>query len=315
MLDLTDHWVWDFWVADDGVDFHAFFLQAPRTLGDPEHRHHHASIGHAVSSDLSDWTVLPDVVRPGPEGSFDDLSTWTGSVVRDSEGCWWLFHTGITREFSHSWQRVGVSTSQDLTHWHREPTLVQADPRWYDTLAAGHEEEHWRDPWVVQDDRGLWHMYVTARVGGGRGAGVMGHATSPDLSSWEVHAPLSEPTGRFDWLEVISVLEVEGRWVAVFSCLSAEMPQDEAGAGGVWTVAVDGPGTHVDVSRAVRLTSEDLYVGKVVALRDGGHRFLAFENRGPDGHFVGGLIDPLQVGWRADGAGLELLDAPAAWKG
>ena len=29
MLELTDDWVWDFWLADDGVDFHLFFLVAP----------------------------------------------------------------------------------------------------------------------------------------------------------------------------------------------------------------------------------------------------------------------------------------------
>jgi beta-fructofuranosidase len=315
VLELPEDWVWDFWIADDGVDYHAFFLQAPRSLGDPQRRHANASIGHAVSSDLSNWTVLPGVIGPGADGSFDDLSTWTGSVVVDRAGLWWLFHTGITKEFTHHWQRVGVSTSDDLRHWFREVTIVTADPRWYDTLAAGHDGEHWRDPWVVQDDGGVWHMYVTARVGGGRGAGVVGHAVSADLSSWEVRAPLSEPTGRFDWLEVISVLEVEGRWVALFSCLAAEMPQDEPGAGGVWSVPVDGPGAPVDIASAVRLTSEDLYVGKVVARRGGGYAFLAFENRGPDGEFRGGIIDPLPVGWNAAGTGLELLDGPQRWRG
>ncbi|CUR55182.1 putative Glycosyl hydrolase family 32 domain protein [metagenome] len=315
MLDLADHWVWDFWLADDGVDYHAFFLQAPRSLGDPELRHANASIGHAVSSDLSSWTVLPTVIAPGPAGSFDDLSTWTGSVVRDRAGRWWLFHTGITQELGFRLQRIGMGTSDDLRHWYGDGVVCTADPRFYDTLSGGQPEEHWRDPWVVQDERGLWHMYVTARAGEQPGSGVVGHATSGDLRSWTVLPPLSRPTGRFDWLEVISVLEVEGRWVALFSCLADHMPHDEPGSGGIWSVPVDGPGAHVDVAGAVRLTSEDLYVGKVVALRDGGYRFLAFENRGPDGSFVGGIIDPLLVTWRADGAGLELVDAPSGWKG
>ncbi|MGD9957768.1 hypothetical protein [Nocardioides sp.] len=318
MLDLDDDWVWDFWIADDGVLFHAFFLAAPRSLGDPDLRHENARIGHATSSDLVTWTHLPDMGGPGEEGSFDDLATWTGSVVRDPSGLWWQFHTGITRARAFSLQRIGAHTSPDLQRWRAEPGLVTADPRFYDTLAGGHPEEHWRDPWLVQDDAGLWHMYVTARAGdraGGRpGAGVVGHATSPDLRSWAVQPPLSEPTGRFDWLEVISVQQVEGRWVAVFSCLSAEMPGAARDSGGVWSVPVEGPGSPVDVARAVRLTSEDLYVGKVVALRDGSHRFLAFENRGPDGAFRGGIIDPLAVRWNADGTGLELPDAPERWK-
>ena len=47
-----DHWLWDFWFARDGDDVHVFYLQAPRSLGDPELRHHNATIGHAVSRDL-----------------------------------------------------------------------------------------------------------------------------------------------------------------------------------------------------------------------------------------------------------------------
>ena len=105
---------------------------------------------------------------------------------------------------------------------------------------------------------------------------------SEDLVSWEVQPPLSSPTGVFEWLEVISVVRVEGRWVLLFSCLSTEMPGAPAGAGGVWSVPVDGPGSPVDVAAAVRLTDESLYVGKVVDHR-GAAYFMAFRNRGPDG--------------------------------
>ena len=38
-LRLPDHWVWDTWYAVDGATVHAFFLQAPRSIGDPEARH------------------------------------------------------------------------------------------------------------------------------------------------------------------------------------------------------------------------------------------------------------------------------------
>ena len=82
MLRLADHWLWDFWFARDGEEVHIFYLQAPRSLGDPDLRHRNATIGHAVSRDGRDWSVLPDALGPGPEGTFDDLATWTGSVVR-----------------------------------------------------------------------------------------------------------------------------------------------------------------------------------------------------------------------------------------
>ena len=70
----------------------------------------------------------------------------------------------------------------------------------------------------------------------------------------------------------------------------------------------------MDLARAVRLTSEDLYVGKVVPLRDGGHRFLAFENRDEAGLFTGGVIDPCEVTWNDAGTGLQLVgDLPSRW--
>jgi hypothetical protein len=37
-LQLPDKWVWDFWLIRDAMDYHAFYLQAPRSLGDPELR-------------------------------------------------------------------------------------------------------------------------------------------------------------------------------------------------------------------------------------------------------------------------------------
>ena len=111
---------------------------------------------------------------------------------------------------------------------------------------------------------------------------------------------------------MISLAEVEGRWVLLFSCLSTEMPGAEPGAGGVWAVPVDGPGAPVDVRRAVRLTNESLYVGKLVAMRDGTTRFLAFENRGEDGRFRGGVIDPVLVAWGAGRAAWSWSTCPRA---
>ncbi len=305
MLDLDDDWVWDFWTAHDGEIHHAFFLHAPRSLGDPDLRHHHAAVGHAVSEDLMSWTRLPDALAPQPEPAFDDLATWTGSVVRDDDGTWWLFTSGLSSVEDGRVQRIGAATSRDLVTWERTDLVLEVDPRWY-AVADHRGETHWRDPFVVRGPDGRWHLYLTAKTPGDRGNGVAGHATSTDLATWEVGPPLSPPTGRFDQLEVVSLAEVEGRWVLLFSCLSPEMPGAEPDSGGVWSVPVAGPGAPVDLDRAVRLTSERLYVGRVVE-HEGRARFLAFENRDADGCFSGGVIDPLDVVWREDGRGLEIL--------
>ena len=36
VLALDHHWVWDSWYVRDGGLWHAFFLQAPKSLPDPE---------------------------------------------------------------------------------------------------------------------------------------------------------------------------------------------------------------------------------------------------------------------------------------
>ncbi len=305
---LEGHYVWDFWTAYDEPTglHHLFFLKAPDSLGDPELRHHNASVGHATSEDLVGWTVCSDALAPQHPPAFDDLATWTGCCLRGDDGRWRMFTTGLNQVERERVQRVGVATSEDLTQWQRSPEpLVLADPRWYATRSAG-AEEHWRDPWVLRAADGTWHMYLTAQDAATvAGRGVIGHAVSADLANWRVQPPLSRPTGIFEWLEVIQVVQVEGRWVLLFSCLADQMPGADPGSGGVWSVPVAGPGAPVDVGAAVRVTDESLYVGKVVHHRGAAH-FLAFRNRGEDGAFLGGLTDPVRVGWRADGLGLSL---------
>lgn len=82
MLKLKDKWIWDFWFAQDGADWHIYFLQADRSLGDPELRHRNVSVGHAVSQDLKNWTQLGTCFVPSDGPAFDDFTTWTGSVLQ-----------------------------------------------------------------------------------------------------------------------------------------------------------------------------------------------------------------------------------------
>jgi len=104
-LRLPDKWIWDFWLVRHRGKQHIFYLQAPRSLGRPELRHENASIGHAVSSDLRRWSVLPDALHPGPAGSWDDLATWTGSAIEHG-GRWYMLYTGINRREEGLVQRI-----------------------------------------------------------------------------------------------------------------------------------------------------------------------------------------------------------------
>jgi beta-fructofuranosidase len=82
-LKLNDKWLWDFWFAQDGSDYHIFYLQASNQFQYEWQRHFNVSVGHAVSKDLTNWTVLPDAIKPSDDiKAFDNYTTWTGSVIK-----------------------------------------------------------------------------------------------------------------------------------------------------------------------------------------------------------------------------------------
>jgi beta-fructofuranosidase len=320
VLRLTDQWVWDFWLADDGRDYHAFFLSALRTPDDPDGRHRRARIGHAVSPDLREWERLPDALDADPQPGFDDLTTWTGSVLQHPDGSWLMYYTGVTEVGGELIQRVGAAQSQDLTTWHRHPgnPIVSADRRWYELYGdPGANGEEWRDPWVIADPGGDgWHMFITARAAEGAvdDRGVIGHARSHDLLTWEVLPPLSSPGNGFAHLEVPQVETIDGRPVLVFSCLRDKFSADRLareGTGGVWAAPGESLLGPFDIAAAHPVTDHRLYSGRLVQERSGGWALLAFHAVDEAGRFPGHISDPLPVGWDDQGT-LAVVEGPAA---
>ena len=310
-LRLAERWLWDFWFAGDGQDVHVFYLQAPRSLGDPGLRHHGATIGHARSRDLREWEVLPDALGAGAPGEWDDLATWTGSVLRH-DGSWFLFYTGASRAEQGTVQRIGLATSGDLVTWHRRGLVLEADPRWYETRGPGAPDEHWRDPWVaVDEERGGWDMLVTARAKDGTSdaRGVIGHARSSDLLTWTAGPPLAHP-GELRQLEVPQLVRLGGRWRILFSA----GPEAHGAARLARPGAVAEWGTHELVAESrlgpYRLPAGRFVVGDPVGRHyagrllehDGGWVFMAWRLHDERGAFVGELGDPMPVRVGADGS-------------
>jgi beta-fructofuranosidase len=301
VLRLPDHWVWDSWYIHDGTRYHAFFLRASRALLNPNRRHFRASIGHAVSSDLRQWTVLPDALVHSDGPAWDDLATWTGSVVRGPGDRWHLFYTGLSHAEHGRVQRIGQAVSDDLITWHPSTDQVlEADSRWYERLDdAGAEHEVWRDPWVLPDPDGEgWHMLLTARVptGDPRQRGVIGHARSHDLFTWSIEPPITEPAG-FRWLEVPQVAVVDALPMLLFSCMRHDVAGRRralAPVGAVWAApaaTVLGP---FDLDAARPFPDPSLYAGRLIGGVAGGWSLMGFRDH-DNGRFVGELIDPISV--------------------
>jgi beta-fructofuranosidase len=220
MLKLEHKWVWDSWYCHDGAQWHAFFLQADKALGDPELRHWNATHGRAVSSELSQWSYQGTVLAPAAVPAFDDAAVWTGCVVRDEMGIWHLFYTGISRGEDGKIQRIGHATSRDLSNWARQGVALER---------AGTNAEHYegfvparwkdcslRDPWVMRDPEGDgWLMYFTARSPSSadtNASGAVGLARLMDLWSWELQPPVF--IGGFGEIEVPQVFKLEERCIA-----------------------------------------------------------------------------------------------------
>jgi len=323
-LKFPDKWVWDFWLARDADSrHHVFYLQAPRSLGRADLRHHHASIGHAVSSDLTDWTVLPDALEPGSPGSWDDLATWTGSVL-EHEGRWHMLYTGINRSEGGLVQRIGLAVSDDLITWtkHSENPVLEADPRWYELLDPKRwRDQSWRDPCLFVDpDDGSLACLITARSRDAdpAGAGVLARARSRDFVDWDVLPPIT-PTGEFAQVECPQLVLVDGQSLILFSCLA----EDHAPARlrrlgrrcetGTYVFAADELwGRYAASSDPIGPPAGapgPLYAGKAVGDDAGGWSFIAFRGVGA-GDFTGELTDPLPLVIDADGVRVARRSQP-----
>lgn len=229
-ISIKNKWIWDSWYARDADTWHAYFLQADKSLGDPELRHWNVTQGHATSTDLINWDHLGTTFSPSEESAWDDYTTWTGCVVKGDDDIWHLFYTGTTRAENGMYQRIGHATSTDMHNWTRVGDglcLDLAGPH-SNAYEATHVKNHWhdramRDPWVMRDPDGDgWLMYFTARapdIAEPNAGGAIGFATSSDLNNWELQQPVF--VGGYGQLEVPQVFKFEDTWYCLF-CTAAE---------------------------------------------------------------------------------------------
>jgi len=316
VLAIKDKYIWDSWYAHDGTRWHGYFLQADRSIGDPDLRHFNVSQGHAVSDDLVNWDHLGTCLSPSAGLAFDDLTTWTGSVLQGPDGLWHLFYTGGSRAEDGLYQRIGHATSTDMHNWRRvgDGLCLDMTGPAADAYEKDHAIGHWhdramRDPWVMRDPDGPgWIMDFTARAPGiaePNAGGAIGFATSPDLYTWTLQPPVF--VGGYGQLEVPQVFRIGARWYCLF-CTSAQHWAAATVAGsssspvtgthyliaddprGPWTVA---PG-FLDGDLPCRR-----YAARLCETPDG-WVIMGFADSGHD-TFIGHVMDPEPVEIGADG--------------
>ncbi len=313
-LRIPNKWVWDFWFAQDGPDYHIFYLQAANDLEHESLRHFNVSVGHAVSQDLVNWTVLPDALTPADAESdaWDNYTTWTGSILQHN-GTWHMLYTGTCRAEEGMIQRIGLATSPDLITWTKHPAnpVLTADPRWYEQLDRRlWHDQAWRDPWLFHHD-GQIHAFTTARGLDGEASarGVIGHAVSTDMVNWECRPPVAHP-GEFGQMEVPQLVEIQGRWYVFFCVGFAQFAADRRARSNVANVI----GTHYLVGDSplgpFQMIEDDFlladkvgsnYAGKVVKNPAGEWVLMVTHAWTDDGGFTGQISDPVPIQVLPDG--------------
>ncbi|MFO1388510.1 family 43 glycosylhydrolase [Cellvibrio sp.] len=316
MLQLEHKWVWDFWFAVDGSDYHMFYLQADKSLGNPDLRHWNVSIGHAVSQDLKHWKVLPDALAPTPNNDEapDSFTTWTGCVIKHADE-WIMYYTGTKRAERGLVQRVCMARSPDLIHWttSADNPVTQLDERWYDGLKLEYwHDASWRDPWVVKDPhQNLYHMFITCRVNSGEpdGRGAVGYASSTDLNHWTVGEPFFAP-GWFGEMEVPQIEKIGERYYLFCSVskrfhskahLASAAYEPQTGVKYFVSDSMLGPYECVGNGFLTGPKQEGLYSGRLIKDAQGNWQLMAFMGNDSEGHFAGNIIDPIPVVQMPDG--------------
>ncbi len=302
----VDHYLWDFWILPHEGTYHLYYLKAPRSLPDPELRHFHTSIGHAVSSDLLTWHDRGTVLRAGTASAWDDRAIWTGSAIY-KDGHAFMLYTGTCRAENRLVQRIGLATSEDLHTWVKHPAnpIMESARAFYEQETDLHFSEcTWRDPFLFDHD-GTLYAFVTARTRGGAedGRGCIGLARADDGWRFEVLPPAFAP-GLFSQMEVPQLIRAQRAYVLLFSVEpgwhAGDSPLPKK-AGTYYARSCDPCGGFCTPRLLIGDHEQSHYGAKLIEGPDGQWYMLSWLHKDARGRFVGGLSDPQPVNLAPDG--------------
>lgn len=190
-------------VIAHGDILHVFYLCIPS----------HDRVGHLTSRDGLTWEEQPAAIHTGAPGDFDDDQIWTMGVFAH-QGRFFMLYTGIRMKERGKVQRIGLAVSDDLLHWtkHDQNPVMEADPRWYESVADATHRVDWRDPSVFSEN-GILHGVLSARANRGPASrrGCAAHFVSANGFDWKVKPPLCVPGTCYDF-ETPALMKLKNRY-------------------------------------------------------------------------------------------------------
>lgn len=208
--------------------FHLFYIR--ENLGIVSESDSNAiDLGHAVSTNLMNWTHLPPVMHTRAD-KWDNLHVWAPSIVERS-GTHYMFYTGVTKvPFNYEWfQRLGVATSTDptLTQWTRgdAPLYSCYQVPWTTCDSSQFSGSQFRDPFVMAhpEQPNQWLMNFVASPSNltPTNLQIVGAAQSGSLTAqWADLKPMlnTDGTGRFlGYCESPHQFHFNGLWYLFFT--------------------------------------------------------------------------------------------------
>lgn len=261
-------------LLSDGELWHAFYIRGiegvPGTTSETQ-------LGHATSSDLRNWIVMPPVIDAGPQ-DWDLRRVWAPDIRPDGPG-WSMYYTGVDPGFL---QRMGGATSLNLTDWTKSAQNPVAEPDsnvylWSPDL-SNPQLSAFRDPFRFEYG-GQTHLLNTALVPDSTvTAGYRGviHHLVDDGGAWTDVGPLAvnnnNAIGAWREIESVQLIEAGNRWHLFFTYF---------GLGGVYWVANDSFEDEWDISSAQLI---DIGVGAEVT--DAGNGKWILTRHGAGTHAV-----------------------------
>lgn len=137
----------------------------------------------STSKDLKTWKHHPVVLGIDEEW---EKSICTGSVVFHNKKFYAFYATRLITGDGKVNEKLSYAISDDGIHFKKQL------PNPFYSFAPGYSKRDFRDPKVVIDSAGVFHLFVSSSFDSSisDSRGTMVHLTSTDLKSWTVREPL-----------------------------------------------------------------------------------------------------------------------------
>lgn len=152
---------------------------------------HHSALGGlgghqwalSTTKDLKHWQHHGVVL--GIDESWEK-SICTGSVVWFNKKFYAFYATRLIDSAGKVNEQLSYSVSDDGIHFQKQK------PNPFYTSAPGYSKRNFRDPKVIVDSAGVFHLFVSSETDGGKqyDKGALVHLVSRDLKKWDVLQPV-----------------------------------------------------------------------------------------------------------------------------